>query len=144
MVNSFKAKMGRLRAGVNKTSDIAILETQIMISRLYCQPARDQYERMQKYKNIDDALDSLEDLIVGKIRIGQHPEWIQYYEFVKKQLTDPNLCYTNIEKFRKLIGMRYKLYNVVLQSLGYYTNEIIMNELYSELGYAELKPDNQI
>lgn len=137
MVNAYAAKMSKLRAGVNKTSDIAILETQIMISRLFTQPVQEEEERIQKYRNIDDALDALEDLIIGKIKLGDK-EWITYHNVVKKNLADSTLCYKNIEKFRKLISMRYQLYNVVLQSLGYYTTEIIRNEAYDELGYNSL------
>ena len=137
MVNAYAAKMSRLRAGVNKTSDIAILETQIMISRLFTQPTQEEEERIQKFKNIDDALDALEDLILGKIKLGDK-EWISYHNVVKKNLADTNLCYRNLEKYRKLINMRYQLYNIVLQSLGYYTTEIIRNEAYDQLGYNAL------
>lgn len=142
MGNTFKAKQGRLRFGANKNADLAILETQLMVSRLYTQPAQDEEGRIQKFININDSLDALEDLISGKIRLG-YEEWNQYHTLVIKNLQIPNLAYTHIEKYRKLVSMRYKLYNVVLQSLGYYTNEIIRNELYESLGFIEGNQEQQ-
>jgi hypothetical protein len=142
MVNTYKAQRGRMRYGANKTADLAILETQLMISRLYTTPTLDHESRIHKFINIDDALDSLESLIAGKIRLG-YEEWNQYHKLVKTNLQIPNLAHTNTERYRRLVSMRYILYNVVLQSLGYYATEIIRNELYDALGYNDIGQEQQ-
>lgn len=138
MANMWKARQSKLRSGQNKTADLTILETQLMIARLYTQPARNENERIQKFRNINDALDGLESIISGKIRLGDNDfGWNKYHEFVRNSLTDYTLAYKNIERYRRLVSMRYKLYSIVLQSLGYYTNEIVRNELYDSLGYID-------
>ncbi len=137
MTNTFKAKQSKLRFGANKTADIAILETQLMIARHYTRSTREEEERMRKFIDLNDAMDGLEGLIAGKIRLAEMTDWIKYHNFVKNNLKDPVLVYSNLPRFCHLVSMRYKLYNIVLQSLGYYTTDIIRNELFDSLGYSE-------
>jgi len=129
--------MSKLRFGTNKTADIAILETQLMIARHYTRPTRDEEERMRKFLDLNDAMDGLEGLIAGKIRLAEMKEWVEYHKLVKDNLKQSNLVYVNLPKYCHLVSMRYKLYNIVLQSLGYYTTDIIRNELFDSLGYSE-------
>lgn len=134
MVNTFKMRMAKLQKGADTTADIAILQTQILISRTWLKNTYTEMDRIKKFIDINDSLDALESLIVGKTNLGM-TEWIAEHNIVKKELDKYDLPYTNLEKFRKMVKRRYKLYNIVLQSLGYYTKEIIRNDAYdAQLG----------
>jgi len=137
MVNNFKMRMGKIQRGSDKTSDIAILEIQLKMGYLWLNPVHSQIDRIKKFISINDALDGLEALIAGKIRLGME-EWSERHDQIMSELINPNLAYDQPEKFRWLIKTRYKLYNIVLQSLGYYTTEIIRNEAYEALGYDNM------
>lgn len=129
MVNTFKMRMAKLQKGADTTADIAVLQTQLMLSRTWLRPTTTEMERIKKFIDINDSLDALDALIVGKINLGM-VEWIEEHNKIKAALGNYDLPYTNIEKFRKLVMRRYKLYNIVLQSLGYYTKEIIRNDAF--------------
>jgi len=137
MVNQFKLKQAKIQRGADKTSDIAILEFQLRMALLWLQPARSNLARIKKFIDINDALDGLESLIAGKIRLGDKT-WLAREDVLMRQLKDPSLAYNNPEKFRWLVKQRYTLYNIVLQSLGYYTNEIIRDEAYVAAGYDDM------
>ena len=137
MVNQFKMRMGKIQKGADKTSDIAILEFQLRMALLWLQPARSNLTRIKKFIDINDALDGLEALIAGKIRLGMK-DWIDREDQVLKLLRTPNLAYQNPELYRMLVKERYTLYNVVLQSLGYYTNEIIRDQAYVAAGFDDM------
>jgi hypothetical protein len=129
MVNTFKMRMAKLQKGADNTADIAILQTQLMLSRTWLRPTITQLERVQKFIDINDSLDALEALIAGKLVLGMD-EWKVEHDIVKVELNKYDLPYTNLEKFRKMVRRRYELYNIVLQSLGYYTKEIIRNDAF--------------
>lgn len=137
MVNQFKMRQGKIQKGADTTSDIAILEFQLRMALLWLQPARSNITRIKKFIDINDALDGLEALIAGKIRLGMK-EWIEYEEQLMLELRDINLAYNNPEKFRVLVKKRYTLYNIVLQSLGYYTNEIMRDQAYVAAGFDDM------
>jgi hypothetical protein len=129
MSNTFKMRLNKIKKGADNTADIAILQTQLMVSRTWLRPTITEVERIKKFIDINDSLDALEALIVGKTNLGM-VEWIQHHNKIKQALNNYDLPYTNLEKFRKLVQKRYKLYNIVLQSLGYYTTEILRNDSY--------------
>lgn len=120
-------KLAKIRKGADNTSDLAILQTQLILTRMWTRPTRNRLERVQKFIDIDDSLDSLESLTVGKRNLGL-PEWIGYHKAIKKELAQPNLPYLDTPRFRLLVKKRYDLYNIILQSLGYFTKEIIRND----------------
>jgi hypothetical protein len=140
MVNTYKLRLSKIKKGADNTADLAILQTQLMLSKTWLRPTRTRMERIQKFLDINDSLDALDSLIVGKRNLGL-VEWIAEHKKVKQLLAIPNLAYYDIEKFRWLIKRRYDLYNIVLQSLGYYTKEIVRNEAYDEQEGSELMID---
>lgn len=131
MANQFKMRLAKTKKGSDATSDLAILQTQLLLSRLWLRPTTTRLERIQKFIDINDALDAMDSLTVGKRNLGLQ-EWISEHVKVKAELAIPNLAYLETERFRALVKRRYDLYNIVLQSLGYYTKEIVRNEAYDE------------
>ena len=140
MVNTFKLRLAKMKKGADNTADLAILQTQLMLSKTWLRPTRTRLERVQKFMDINDSLDALDSLIVGKRNMGL-PEWIGEHKEVKRLLAQPYLAYNDIERFRNLVKRRYDLYNIVLQSLGYYTKEIVRNEAYDEQEGSEMVID---
>jgi hypothetical protein len=131
MASTFKMHLSKLKKGADNTADLAILQTQLMLSRTWLRPTYTEMERIKKFIDINDSLDALESLIVGKIGLGLD-DWKREHRLVKEALSDPNMPYYNLEHFRITVKRRYKLYNLVLQSLGYYTKEIMRNDAYDK------------
>jgi hypothetical protein len=128
---NFKSRIAKMQKGADSISDIAVLDTQLMLSRMWLRPTRTEMDRIKKFIDINDSLDALESLCVGKINLGMI-EWIEENNRIRIALDEYELPYTNLEAFRRLVKRRYQLYNIVLQSLGYYAKEIIRNDDYDK------------
>ena len=129
MANTFKMHLSKIKKGADNTADLAILQTQLMLSRTWLRPTYTEMDRVKKFIDIDDSLDALESLIVGKIGLGLD-DWKDEHRKIKHELDNPHMPYFDLEKYRRLVKRRYKLYNLVLQSLGYYTKEIMRNDAF--------------
>jgi len=130
--------LSKLTKGKDPAFDLAIFETQMLLQRTYNKSFSSHGERVQKFMEIDDALDGMEAMIMTKIKLGLK-DWGDYYDLYQKQLRDPNLPFTNFQKYRFCLKQRYTLLCVVLQSLGFSTIQVMENQ-----DYESSNPQNEI
>jgi hypothetical protein len=130
--------LSRITKGKDPTFDLAIFETQMLLQRTYNRSFSSHADRIQKFMELDDALDGMEAMIMTKIKLGLK-EWGEYYDMYQKQLRDPDLPYTNFFKYKFCIKQRYTLLCIVLQSLGFSTVQTMENQ-----DYESSNPQNTI
>lgn len=133
-----KPMLSRITKGKDPAFDLAVFETQMLLQRTYNRGFNSHGDRIQKFMEIDDALDGMEAMIMTKIKLGLK-EWGEYYDKYQKEIRDPNLPYTNFPKYRYLIKQRYTLLCIVLQSLGFSTIQTMENQ-----DYESSNPQNAI